>query len=100
MDTMNQERDVLFQHVQVHQRDMGGWLRVFVDADSLSAAQLPIYLSYGVTQWFRARPHYRLHCVTAITKNGDTIELHAWYDQHVFAEISGLQSDPVYGTLT
>jgi hypothetical protein len=95
MDAMNAERDVPFQHVGVHQRDMGGWLRVFVDADALGAAQLPIYLSYGVTQWFRARPHYHLRCVTPIIQDGSVVEPHAWYDQHLFAETSGLQSDPV-----
>jgi hypothetical protein len=81
--------------MKVHQTDMGGWLRVFADPEAREAVELPIYLSYGVTQWFRARPQFRLRCVVPVTKRGDTIELHAWYDQHLFPELSGLRSDLV-----
>lgn len=91
---MEPVREVLSQHVQVHQVDMGGWLRVFTDAQARDTVELPIYLSFGVTQWFRARPQFRLRCVVPIAKRGDTVELHAWYDQHLFPEISGLHADP------
>lgn len=91
---MEPSRNALFPHVQVHQMDMGGWLRVFSDAESREGVELPIYLSYALTQWFRARPQFRLRCVVPITKHGETVELHAWYDQQLFPELSGLQSDP------
>ena len=97
---MEPSQEVFSQHVQVHQMDMGGWLRVFADAQARDAVELPIYLSFGVTQWFRARPQFRLRCVTPITKRGDTVELHAWYDQHLFPELSGLHADPVRKELT
>lgn len=97
MNDSKQTRDLLFQHVSVHQLDMGGWLRVFSDAPA-GSAELPVYLSYAVTQWFRARPQFRLHCILPVIKGGDTVELHAWYEQHLFPEVSGLQSHLVHGT--
>jgi hypothetical protein len=95
MQNMDPSQEVLFHQVKVHQSDMGGWLRVFADAESRNAVALPIYLSFGVSQWFRARPQFRLRCVVPITNRGDTVELHAWYDQHLFPEISGLHAEPV-----
>jgi hypothetical protein len=42
-----------------------------------------------VTQWFRSRPHLRLLCVLPVNKGGDTVELHVWYEQHLFPDLSG-----------
>lgn len=94
---MDHPQDLLFQQVRIRQMEMGGWLRVFPDPELGRTADLPVYLSYAVTQWFRARPQYRLRCVLPINKGGDTVELHVWYEQHLFPEVSGLQSQPVPG---
>ena len=62
--------------------DMGGWLRVHPHTADVPE-DLPVYLSQTVAAWFRARPHFHLRLVVPITKQGQTWELHAWYDVHV-----------------
>jgi hypothetical protein len=78
-------QDVLFQEVNIHFEERNGWLRVYTDAEFHAHPLLPSYLSYTLTQWFRERPQYHLRCVAPIDKGGDTVELHAWFDMHVFA---------------
>jgi len=53
-----------------------------------------MFLSHALTEWFRQRPHLHLRCVAPIAKNGSTVELHAWYDQHVFRDLSGDGPEP------
>ena len=36
----------------------------------------------------------RLLCVVPISKDGNTVELHAWYEQHLFRDISPLAQQP------
>ena len=64
--------------------DMGGWIRVLAAGET--PADLPVYLSHLLAQWFRERPHLRLRFVVPISRDGDTVELHAWYDAHVFPD--------------
>jgi len=45
---------------------------------------LPAYLSLTLTEWFRQRPQLRMRTVLAVTREGSTVELHAWYELHVF----------------
>jgi hypothetical protein len=73
----------------VHQQDMGGWVRVFTDMTANLPADLPVYLSHSLTGWLRQRPQLRLRTVAPITRDGETMELHAWYDLHVIPEIAG-----------
>ena len=68
---------------QVHQDDMGGWLRVHADGSSFPE-NLPVILSQILAEWFRQRPNLHLRFVVPIQKDGDTVELHAWFDVHVF----------------
>ena len=68
---------------QVHHDDMGGWVRVHAVGSSLPA-DLPVILSQCLTEWFRQRSQLHLRCIVPIQKNGDTVELHAWFDAHVF----------------
>jgi hypothetical protein len=70
--------------------DMGGWVRAMADGSPPSPGDLALYLSHGLTEWFRQHPHLRLICVAPVTKGGETAELHAWYEQHVFPDTSGL----------
>ena len=67
----------------VHE-DMGGWVRVFVPKLPAISDELGLYLSTALANWFRAHPQVRLRCVVPIQKDGNTVELHGWYDMHVF----------------
>jgi hypothetical protein len=69
---------------QIGQSDMGGWVRVFpAKPEEGEREDLPVYLSQTLTEWLRQRPQLRLRCVTPINRDGNTVELHAWYEVHV-----------------
>lgn len=67
----------------VSQMDMGGWIRVYVEQGH-PPPDLPVYLSQTVADWFRRKPGLRLKCVVPVCRDGDTVELHAWYESHLF----------------
>ena len=46
------------------------------------------FLSHSLTKWFRDRPHLRVRFVVPVNRDCDTVELHAWYDQMLFPDIS------------
>ena len=77
--------------IDIHQQDMGGWVRVFTEKTQVYHQDLPTFLSLGLTEWFRQRPHLRMCALTGVVKDGDTVELHCWYDCHVFPN---LMQDP------
>jgi hypothetical protein len=79
----------------VHQRDMGGWVRIFTDPLAAVPEDLAVFLAHALTQWFRDRPHLTMRAVVPVARGGDTVELHAWYDQHVFPDVSGTQGKKV-----
>lgn len=68
--------------VVIDQTDMGGWVRVFPTAGA-DSVDLPVYLSNTLAEWSRRHPHLRVRFVVPISKEGRTVELHAWYDVHV-----------------
>jgi hypothetical protein len=61
---------------------------------SLVPTELGVWLSHALTEWFRQRPHLRLRCIVPVLREGDTCELRAWYDLHVFPDLSGQQPIP------
>jgi hypothetical protein len=69
---------------EIGQADMGGWVRVFPARADEPRDDLAVYLAQTLTEWFRQRPPLRLRCVVPVSRGGDTAELHAWYDTHVF----------------
>jgi len=75
--------------MNVHHQDMGGWMRVFADRQEDLPDDLAVYLSQAVSDWFRQRPQMHLRTVAPIQVNGDTVELHVWYDAHVLPAIQG-----------
>jgi hypothetical protein len=77
--------------INVHQDDMGGWVRVHTDKMAAVPDDLGLYLSLALTQWFRQHPHLVMRCVTPMVRDGRTVELHAWYTQHVFPDNSGFK---------
>lgn len=93
---MEAPQDRVFEHfqIQVHTADLGGWLRFFVAPESTDHPELPFYLSFAVSQWFRTRPHLRPRFLVPITREGNTIEMHVWYDQQLFPDHSGIRSQP------
>src|SRR5262249_2202205 len=72
--------------VNVHQEDMGGWVRAFSDRVGHQPDQLPLFLSHGRTEFFRRRPQLSVKCVVPVVRDGATVELHAWYTLHVFPD--------------
>jgi hypothetical protein len=80
---------------EVHQQDMGGWVRVFTDPGAKVPDNLPVFLAHALTEWMRQRPQLHLVSVVPVCRGGDTVELHAWYGLHVFADVSGTRPTPV-----
>jgi hypothetical protein len=78
--------------VNILQLDMGGWVRIYNGTPDLPD-DLGVYLSQTLADWFRQRPHLRMRCVVPISKEGTTIELHAWYEAHLFPMIQGPQAE-------
>jgi hypothetical protein len=74
---------------EIGQHDMGGWVRIRLGRGGAIPDDLPVFLSSALTDWFRQRPNLRLRCVVPIQKGGDTVELHAWYDAHLFPAFQG-----------
>lgn len=77
---------------EIAQQDMGGWVRFSAGRQDLPD-DLAVYLSLSVAEWFRQRPNFRLRCVVPISKDGTTVELHAWYDAHLFPAYVGPQPE-------
>lgn len=74
--------------VGVH--DMGGWVRVISDESPAVPEELAFFLSHRLSEWLRANAHLRLLCVAPVNRDGTTVELHAWYEQHLFPDASHL----------
>lgn len=70
------------------QHDMGGWVLVCTGRQHLPE-DLPVFLSQALSDWFRQRPQLRMRCVVPIHKDGNTVELHAEYDAHLFRLFRG-----------
>jgi hypothetical protein len=75
---------------EVGTHDMGGWTRTKADYSGPTPADLAVYLSHHMTAWFRGKPHLKIRCVVPIRRDGETVELHGWYDQIHFPDISPL----------
>jgi hypothetical protein len=58
--------------------------------DGTRDGNLPFYLAHRLSHWLWENAHLRLLCVVPICKDGDTVELHAWYEQHLFPDSSPL----------
>jgi hypothetical protein len=68
--------------------DMGGWVRIIPGQSAHTATDLPGFLAHRLSEWLREHPHLRLLCVVPITRDGSTVELQAWYEQHLFPDMS------------
>ncbi len=52
------------------------------------AGEVAPYLSHSLSEWTRKNPQMRLRLIVPINRDGDTAELHAWYDQVLFPDTS------------
>jgi hypothetical protein len=82
---------------EIVQEDMGGWLRVFLGRGE-PTGELAKFLSHSLTSWMRKHPHLRVRFAVPITRDGDTAELHAWYDQVMFQDKSPMAEPSNKGT--
>jgi len=72
--------------------DLGGWVRVQAGGEPATSDELAAYLSHRLSVWRRENPHLRLISVVPVNRDGTTVELHAWYEQTVFPDMSSLAS--------
>jgi len=82
--------------IGINQLDMGGWVRVYLGQGE-PTGEIAHFLSHALNGWFRERPHLRLRLVLPVTRNGNTVELHAWYEQRadfVFGSKSACKARP------
>ena len=70
---------------QINITDFGGWLRVTLGRGE-PAGEVAQFLSESLNGWMNNNPHLRVRIMVPISSNGDTAELHAWYDQIAFPE--------------
>jgi hypothetical protein len=63
--------------------EMGGWIRLYPHRLDNLPPDFGVFLSHTLSEWFRQRPHFHLRCVVPIQRDGNTVELHAWYDVHL-----------------
>lgn len=70
---MNQPR------FEIVQQDMGGWVRVYLGRGEPTGEVAP-YLSHSLTEWLRKNPQIKVRIIVPISRDGDTAELHVWYD--------------------
>ena len=68
----------------IHVDDMGGWLRVHADKTAQLPDDFAVKLSLSLAQCLRERPQLHLRCIVPIQQHGNTVELHAWYELHIF----------------
>ena len=78
--------------IDIGVHDMGGWVRVMADNAPAAGTDLGVYLSHRLSEWLRQNAHLHLLCVVPIDRDGNTVELHAWYGQRLFTDTSPLAS--------
>lgn len=86
---MNPQQGQASPVVKVNHSDLGGCVRFTPTAESLRHPDLGAFLALSVTQWFLERSHLRLSSVLPVVKEGNTVEMLAWYEQHGFPDTSG-----------
>lgn len=82
---------------EIAREDMGGWLRVYLGRGE-PIGEVARFLSHSLTEWMRERPHLRVRLIVPINRDGDTVELHAWYDQLLFPDLSPMSGPKSGGT--
>jgi hypothetical protein len=65
---------------EVGAHDMGGWVRVIASDSPGTPDDLGVFLADRLSHWLREHPNVTLISVVPITKDGNTVELYAWYE--------------------
>lgn len=73
---------------EIVQQDMGGWVCLYPSRANDLPEVHPRNLSHCLTEWFRQRPQLRLRFAVPVCKDGNTVELHAWYDMVAFPDLT------------
>lgn len=60
--------------------DHMGFVRVFMGHGE-PTGELARYLSATLAQWITQHPELRVIAVVPVVRDGDTAELHAWFEQ-------------------
>jgi hypothetical protein len=79
-----------FGKFDVGAHDRGGWVRVVAGHTGANVEDLGFCLAHRLSVWCRESPHLRLICVVPISRDGNTVELHGWDEQPLFADRSPL----------
>jgi hypothetical protein len=66
---------------QINLTDKGGWLVVYPAQQLNLPPDLPVHLSRALEEWFSERPHLRIRSGFPIVQDGNTIAIHAFYEQ-------------------
>jgi hypothetical protein len=66
---------------QINVTDKGGWIVIYPAQPHSLPTDLPVHLSRTMEQWFIERPHLRIRSAVPIVQDGNTIIIHAFYDQ-------------------
>ena len=77
------EKDMSDSEIRDVLEDMGGWVRVFLGRGE-PTGEVARFLSRSLTEWMRKPPTCGFVSWCPITRDGDTVELHTWYDQVLF----------------
>jgi len=60
--------------------DTGRWARVYL-SEGEPTGEVAQYLSRTLEKWMKDHPELRVRQIVPICSNGDTSELHVWYDR-------------------
>jgi hypothetical protein len=67
--------------IEIEAIDRGGWI-IFRPSGAVHVVtDVPHALVWSMQQWFESRPHLRLRSALAISKDGNTVEIHGFYEQ-------------------
>lgn len=68
-------------NIEICVSDRGNWIVIYPGAAESLPPQLPILLSRTMEGWFAERPHLRPRSATSIVQDGNTVLIHAFYEQ-------------------
>lgn len=64
---------------QITVEELDGWARVKL-AQGEPTGEVARYLSDSLNAWMKKNPKLKVKHIVPITSNGDTSELHVWYE--------------------
>lgn len=68
-------------NITVNMSDRGGWVVIYPGSLESLPPQMPIVLSRAMEEWFSELPHLRLRSAMSIVQEGNTVMIHAFYEQ-------------------